>query len=112
MGLRFWHIAANGSFVSRAGLLLFLAIVLPTSGQGADLPPSASPLPSNVETTPTTDAGSSPASDSEINVYKPNVSCPVWTDGCRSCRRDDAGNVICSNIGIACQPGPITCNQN
>src|ERR1041385_3457618 len=93
MALRFWHNATNRSFVKRAGLLLLLAIA-------------------SVERTPTPDVGTSPTSDGEINVHKPNLSCPTWNDGCRTCRRDAAGNVNCSNIGIACQPRPVTCNLN
>jgi hypothetical protein len=35
-------------------------------------------------------------------------ACLEWTDSCRTCRR--AGDTVtCSNIGIACQPKPITC---
>jgi hypothetical protein len=36
-------------------------------------------------------------------------TCQEWSDGCRSCQRSDAGEPICPNIGIACQPKAITC---
>ena len=36
-------------------------------------------------------------------------ACQEWTDSCRTCRRADASEPICSNIGIACQPKAITC---
>ena len=36
-------------------------------------------------------------------------TCQEWTDGCRTCQRSDAGEPICPNIGIACQPKAITC---
>ena len=36
-------------------------------------------------------------------------TCQEWTDGCRTCSRSDAGEPICPNIGIACQPKAITC---
>jgi len=36
-------------------------------------------------------------------------TCQEWTDGCRTCTRADTGGPVCPNIGIACQPKPITC---
>ena len=36
-------------------------------------------------------------------------TCMAWTDQCRTCRREADDMVICSNIGIACQPGEIIC---
>lgn len=36
-------------------------------------------------------------------------TCQEWSDGCRTCQRSDAGEPICPNIGIACQPKAITC---
>ena len=36
-------------------------------------------------------------------------TCQEWTDGCITCRRSDAGEPACPNIGIACQPKAITC---
>jgi hypothetical protein len=36
-------------------------------------------------------------------------TCSEWTDGCRTCSRSDAGEPICSNIGIACEPKAIVC---
>jgi hypothetical protein len=48
--------------------------------------------------------------DSSIQAYgDKNKTCQEWTDGCRTCRRSDASETTCSNIGIACQPKPITC---
>lgn len=50
-----------------------------------------------------------PASSDNIHTYgDKNASCAVWTDGCRRCDRA-GGTPSCSNIGIACQPGPVTC---
>jgi hypothetical protein len=50
-----------------------------------------------------------PASTVSIQGYgNQDLSCLVWTDGCRNCDRTDSGS-SCSNIGIACQPGPIKC---
>jgi hypothetical protein len=36
-------------------------------------------------------------------------TCQEWTDSCRTCQRSDANEPACSNIGVACQPKPITC---
>jgi hypothetical protein len=51
-----------------------------------------------------------PAAPDNIHTYgDSNPSCRVWTDGCRRCER--AGDApSCSNIGIACQPGPVRCD--
>ena len=45
-----------------------------------------------------------------MNAYgDTDKTCQEWTDSCRTCQRPDASEPTCSNIGIACQPGPITC---
>jgi hypothetical protein len=50
-----------------------------------------------------------PAASDNIHAYgDKNPSCAVWTDGCRRCERA-GGTPNCSNIGIACQPGPVRC---
>jgi hypothetical protein len=36
-------------------------------------------------------------------------TCLQWTDGCRNCGRDASAAPVCSNIGIACQPGEVKC---
>jgi hypothetical protein len=52
-----------------------------------------------------------PASSDNIHAYgDKNASCAVWTDGCRRCDRG-SGTPSCSNIGIACQPGPVRCES-
>ena len=38
-------------------------------------------------------------------------TCQEWNDGCVTCRRPDAGEAVCSNIGIACQPQAISCTR-
>ena len=38
-------------------------------------------------------------------------TCQEWTDGCRTCGRSDAGEPLCPNIGIACQPKAISCTK-
>lgn len=39
-------------------------------------------------------------------------ACRQWTDGCRSCGRGTDGKAVCSNIGIACQPGEVKCTAH
>ena len=38
-------------------------------------------------------------------------TCLAWTDTCRDCQRGANDAVVCSNIGIACQPAAITCTR-
>jgi hypothetical protein len=33
----------------------------------------------------------------------------VWTDKCRTCNRKISADIVCSNIGIACQPAEVEC---
>ena len=52
-----------------------------------------------------------PPNDPSLHAY-PDVdkTCLEWTDGCRTCQRvGDTG--VCPNIGIACQPQPISCTR-
>jgi hypothetical protein len=53
--------------------------------------------------------GFSAADDASIHAYgDTDKTCLEWTDGCRTCLRV-ANTATCPNIGIACQPKPITC---
>jgi hypothetical protein len=47
--------------------------------------------------------------DPSLHAYPDtDKTCLEWTDSCRTCLRvADTG--VCPNIGIACQPKPITC---
>jgi hypothetical protein len=38
-------------------------------------------------------------------------TCLAWSDGCATCKRDEAGAAHCSTTGIACQPGAIACTE-
>jgi hypothetical protein len=52
------------------------------------------------------------AEDISIHRYgDSDKTCQEWTDGCRTCRRADAGDPVCPNIGIACQPKAVTCER-
>lgn len=49
------------------------------------------------------------ADDASIHRYGDvDKTCLEWTDACRTCLRV-ANTAMCPNIGIACQPKPITC---
>jgi hypothetical protein len=63
--------------------------------------------------TPSAPAPSSPsAAEASIHGYGDHdKTCLAWTDQCRSCTRGAKDEVICSNIGIACQPTAIACTQ-
>ena len=52
------------------------------------------------------------AEEASIHGYgDKDKTCAEWTDGCRTCRRGPNDEVVCPNIGPACQPKPITCVQ-
>jgi hypothetical protein len=36
-------------------------------------------------------------------------TCTRWTDKCRTCNRGISSDIVCSNIGIACQPADVEC---
>ena len=42
---------------------------------------------------------------------KSDPQCSSWSDGCRICRRGEGEGAaaVCSNVGIACQAGAVTC---
>ncbi|MEJ0076364.1 MAG: hypothetical protein WDO17_13105 [Alphaproteobacteria bacterium] len=51
-----------------------------------------------------------PAEEASLHTFGDgDKTCLEWTDSCRSCVRPESGDVICSNIGIACQPKLILC---
>jgi hypothetical protein len=84
----------------RTILLLIAAMLLAVQADAADLPVQGK-RPA---------VQSKPAPAENIHAYgDANPSCQVWTDGCRRCNRTD-GAPTCSNIGIACQPGPVKCD--
>jgi hypothetical protein len=78
----------------KATVLMLAGALLASSAAAADLPVTTKPQPANSD---------------NIHTYgDKNASCQVWTDGCRRCDRA-GGTPSCSNIGIACQPGPVRC---
>jgi hypothetical protein len=53
-----------------------------------------------------------PAAEVAIHGYGDrDKTCLAWTDKCRSCERGADDAIVCSNIGIACQPAEITCSR-
>ncbi len=70
----------------------WLVPVFAGPGLAADAPATAPPAVSAQE---------------QIHRYgASNPRCSEWTDGCVVCTKDG-----CSNIGIACQPKEITCQD-
>lgn len=48
----------------------------------------------------------------ETSVHTGPPQCLRWSDNCVNCTRTDLNDKpACSNIGPACQPGPIQCVQ-
>jgi hypothetical protein len=41
--------------------------------------------------------------------YGHDNTCIRWTDKCRTCNRNISADIVCSNIGIACQPAEVDC---
>ncbi len=84
--------------LTAAALLLCLLLAASQDSSTRDAVAAELPIPS--------------VEDISIQAYgDKNKSCQEWTDGCRTCQRSDASEPICSNIGIACQPKPITCTR-
>lgn len=53
-----------------------------------------------------------PIGPKESSVYDGPPRCLRWTDNCVSCTRTGLSDKpACSNIGPACQSGPIQCMQ-
>ena len=59
-----------------------------------------------------TPALQAPPGDPSIQRYgDQDKTCLTWADGCRTCERAADDKITCSNIGVACQPGPIACTS-
>ena len=55
---------------------------------------------------------SPPSNEIERHVFNygdQDSTCIRWTDKCRTCNRDISADIVCSNIGIACQPADVEC---
>jgi hypothetical protein len=44
-----------------------------------------------------------------FNYGDHDSTCIRWTDKCRTCNRSISDDIVCSNIGIACQPAEVDC---
>jgi hypothetical protein len=44
-----------------------------------------------------------------FNYVDQDSTCIRWTDKCRTCNRSISADIVCSNIGIACQPTEVEC---
>jgi hypothetical protein len=102
--------------VSMFALAGLLDLALGTGSFGADLP--LVPRHHGIQYHPAS-SGASKA-DTEIKAGTEmrleefakgsNAACTAWTDGCRSCGKG-ADGVLCSNVGIACQPSVPRCSR-
>jgi hypothetical protein len=72
----------------------------PLAAWPADLPPS-----------PQHKTAPAPAPASTGAFAPPDAACLEWTDGCRTCRRPPAGEVACSNVGVACVQQAPRCTR-
>jgi hypothetical protein len=55
---------------------------------------------------------SPPSNEIERHVFNygdHDKTCNRWTDKCRICNRNISADIVCSNIGIACQPADVEC---
>ena len=85
------------SLITTISLLLSIATVDAQTSQ-----PAPTPAPAPVQP--------APAAEPSIHGYGDrDKTCTAWTDTCRSCERGADDKILCSNIGIACQPAEITC---
>ncbi len=94
-----------------ASIVVFAAQFLAThAATAADLPVIPRSSPKSLAPKSSVLQSPAPANVSIQGYGTQDLSCLVWTDGCRNCDRTDTGST-CSNIGIACQPGPIQCTS-
>jgi hypothetical protein len=93
-------------------LVIAVAVIAIVAARAAEPPPScanrsADPTLPSADILPKAPAKPPvPANDPAVQTQPPG--CAEWTDRCVTCRRD-AGNTICSNIGIACQAQAVEC---
>jgi hypothetical protein len=85
--------------------LIIIAVVLSLSGDaGLAQTPDPAPAP----------APAPPATSTEASIHgygDRDKTCLAWTDKCRHCERGNDDAIVCSNIGIACQPAEIICTR-
>ena len=84
--------------------LVIIAVALALSAAGA-LAQTPDPAPPPAPAPPT-------SAEPSIHGYGDrDKTCVAWTDTCRHCERGDNDAIVCSNVGIACQPAAITCTR-
>lgn len=83
------------------GRLIIISVALSVSSS-AGLAQTSEPVP----------IPPAPAAEPSIQGYSDrDKTCVAWTDTCRSCERGADDTIVCSNIGIACQPAEIICSS-
>jgi hypothetical protein len=85
--------------------LVIIAVALSSSAAAA-LAQAQDPAPAPAPSSPSTNT------EASIHAYGDrDKTCVAWTDTCRHCERGDNDAIVCSNIGIACQPAEIKCTR-
>jgi hypothetical protein len=80
-------------------IIIVVALALSSASVPAQTPPPAPAPPAATD-------------DPSIHAYGDrDKTCLAWTDKCRDCERHDNDAIVCSNIGIVCQPAAITCTR-
>ena len=83
----------------RISVIIAVVLALSVAADHAQTPEPAPP-PASAE------------SEASIHAYGDrDKTCLAWTDTCRSCARGENDAIVCSNIGIACQPAVIACTS-
>jgi len=81
----------------RGSMVVALALALSVSASGQTPSP---PVPDQQ------------AEEASLHGYgDTDKTCQEWSDGCVTCQRPEAGEPVCPNIGIACQPKAISCTR-
>jgi hypothetical protein len=71
--------------------------------------PAADLAPQPPKSTPAAAPPAQPASGGAF--APPEVGCLEWNDGCRTCQQPAGGEVVCSNVGLACTPQTPRCTR-
>lgn len=87
---------------SQPALLALAFLLMAAHAQADDLLPLPPDRPAQQQST----------EPKEASVHTGPLRCLRWSDQCVSCMRAAIEDTpACSNIGPACQPGPIQCLQ-
>jgi hypothetical protein len=88
---------------------LLAALCLPVAAHAADLEVTPKPAPPQAAPAAAPAAPAAPAGGSAFTP--PDATCTEWTDGCRTCLKAPAGEITCSNVGLACVQQQPRCTK-